>query len=142
MFWVIRGTDRQTQDDFAFVVETPSQAAAEAWALKRGMPVAFLGPATEEDVLAAKQIHRLWRYSPEPRMTCFGMPILKRQVACLLLAGVATAGLVWNRTWNRPPLISPRSSVSTRGQRPSYAPPSHGRRQSAEFHANSAPREA
>ena len=98
MFWVIRGTDPKSQKDFAFVVEATSLTRAEAWALKRGIPAAFVGKANKADIREARQSHRMWRYSKEPRYKCLGKPVMARQLACLLIAGLGTIGLIVERT--------------------------------------------
>src|SRR3954453_17650998 len=100
MMWVIRGTNAQNGDDFAMVVEANSRAAAETWAVKRGIPVAFIGEAVEQEILTAKKSHQLWKYTPGSRYTVLGHPLAAGQLACLLLAGVMTMGLVYVRTSN------------------------------------------
>ena len=90
MFWVIRGTDPCTNEDFAMVVEAQSSATAETWALKRGIPYIVLDEASEQDIEDARLAKRLWKHTPERRFTCFGQPVAQGQLACLMLAGVAT----------------------------------------------------
>ena len=100
MMWVIRGTNTNSGEDFAMVVEANSQAAAECWALKRSVPVVCISEACEDDVAQAKRTHQLWKYTAEPRYTCFGRPVAMKQIACLLICGVLTMGLVFARTYS------------------------------------------
>ncbi|HLL88884.1 MAG TPA: hypothetical protein VK324_06250 [Tepidisphaeraceae bacterium] len=88
MFWVIRWTDAQSQEDRAMVVEAASRAAAECTAAKRNIPLVFVGEATDADVAAARKAKRLWKYTPDTRHTCFGTPVRTRELACLMLLGV------------------------------------------------------
>jgi hypothetical protein len=90
MFWVIRGTDPRTNEDFAMVVEARSHAAAEAWALKRSLPYIIIDKATSEDIEEARCSKRLWKHTPDARFTCFGQPIAHSQLACLMATGIAT----------------------------------------------------
>jgi hypothetical protein len=98
MMYVIRGTDARRAEDFAFVVEAKSQEAAECWALKREVPVEFIGPAEESDIAEARRTNHLWKCSPGPKYTCFGQPVRAKQLACLMIAGVLTMGLIVSRT--------------------------------------------
>jgi hypothetical protein len=98
MMWVIRGTNARTGDDFAMVVETGSRAAAEAWALKRGVPAAFIGQAEPDDIAEAKRTKQLWKYTPDSRYTCFGRPVFAKHLVCLMAVGVLTVGFVLVRT--------------------------------------------
>jgi hypothetical protein len=93
MMWVIRGSSARSGGDFAMVVEARSQAAAEAWALKRGVPAAFIGQAEAEDIAEAKRTKQLWKYTPESQYRCFGKPIFARHLVALMLVGVMTAGV-------------------------------------------------
>ena len=90
MFWVIRWTDKQTSQDNEIVVEAESRIAAEATAMKRGIPVVFLGPAQDEDVYAARKSKRLWRYTPDAKYTFLGQPTTGKHVMCLVLCGIWT----------------------------------------------------
>jgi hypothetical protein len=98
MMWVIRGTDARSGEDFAWVVEADTQTSAEIWAMKRGVPAEVIAPAEDSDIAAARRVNRLWQTSPRAKYLCFGRPIALRQVMCLMLAGVLTAGLVVVRT--------------------------------------------
>ena len=93
MFWVIRWTDRQTNEDKAIVVEAASQAEAEYMGLKRGIPIVFLGEASDYDVQLAKRQKLLWKYSRVSPYSCFGRTVSKREIAFLMFAGLATAFL-------------------------------------------------
>ena len=93
MFWVIRWTDRQTNEDKAIVVEAESQAEAEYMGLKRGIPIVFLGEASDYDVSLAKRQKLLWKYSRVSPYSCFGRTVSKREIAFLIFAGLATAFL-------------------------------------------------
>ena len=90
MFWVIRYTDRETKEDRELVIEAATRLAVEAWALKRNIPLDFVGEATTADMSLAKRCKRMWRYTPEARYTVFGQPTTLRHVACLMLCGVWT----------------------------------------------------
>jgi hypothetical protein len=91
MFWVIRYTDRETREDREIVVEAPTRLSVEAWALKRNIPLDFVGEASTEDMSVARRCKRLWRYTPEQRYRVFGQPTTLQHVACLMLCGVWTA---------------------------------------------------
>jgi hypothetical protein len=119
MMWVIRGTSSRSGGDFAMVVEAGSRAAVEAWALKRGVPAVFIGQAEPGDVTEAKRTKQLWKYTPDSRYTCFGRPLFARHLACLMLAGIITAGFVYVRTSKG---LSRRSSSQT----VSRTSPGHG----------------
>ena len=94
MFWVIRGTDGQTDSDFAMVVEAESRAGAEAWALKRNVPYVMIDEAEDEDIVHARKGKRLWKHTPDARHRCFGQPVGAGQLTCLILCGVWTIGLL------------------------------------------------
>lgn len=94
MFWVIRGTDPKTEEDFAMVVEAQSRAAAETWAVKRNVPYIVLDEATKEDLLEARRTKRLWKHSRDDHFSCFGQPVHQGQLACLMTLGVATIAVV------------------------------------------------
>jgi hypothetical protein len=91
MFWVIRWTDAQTHEDRSIVVEAASRAAAEVCAVKRNIPVVFVGEADATDLHEARKAKRLWKYTPDYRYTCFGRPVKPSELACLMLIGVWTA---------------------------------------------------
>ena len=95
MYWVIRWTDRQTGTDQSIVVEAKSRVVAETIALKRDIPIVFIGEASDDDVAAAREAKLLWRSTPQAVMrTCFGRPVAAPQLACLLLCGLWTIGLL------------------------------------------------
>ena len=91
MFWVIRWTDRHTSEDKAIVVEAESQAEAEYMGLKRGIPIVFLGEASDSDVAWARRQKLLWKYTRVSPYTCMGRPVSKREIAFLMFAGLMTA---------------------------------------------------
>ncbi len=94
MFWVIRWTN-QAGEDQSVVVEAKSRVVAETIALKRDIPVVFIGEADDADVDAARDAKRLWRSTPHMAVrTCFGRPVAARQLACLMLCGVWTIGVL------------------------------------------------
>ena len=94
MFWVIRWTNRQGEDQ-SVVIEAKTRVVAETIALKRDIPVVFIGEADDADVAAAREAKRLWRSTPHAsQRTCFGRPVAARQLACLMLCGVWTIGLL------------------------------------------------
>ena len=99
MFWVIRWTDQHSGQDKSIVVEAESQAEAEYMGLKRGIPIVFLGEASDADVSDAKKAKLLWRYSRVSPYSCFGHAMSLREVVFVMSAGVATA------LWNLRPLI-------------------------------------
>jgi hypothetical protein len=103
MMWVIRGTDQRNGTDFAMVVEARSHAAAELWALKRGVPADFVGEANKSEVESARRAKQLWRTTPPPRYTVLGNPVSVRQLVCLMLVGVFTAALIFVRTSHHRP---------------------------------------
>jgi hypothetical protein len=90
MFWIIRWTDVQGQDQ-SLVVEAHSQAVAEAFAIKRDIPVVVIGEASRDDIAEAEKAKRLWRSTyGHRRYTCFGRPVPPSQLACLMTCGVCT----------------------------------------------------
>ena len=91
MFWVIRWVDGG--EDKAAVVEAETRAAAEYAALKRNIPVVFLGEADEHDLRAARKARLLWKYTPDPKHKCLGHPVGSFHLVCFMLAGVLTAML-------------------------------------------------
>ncbi len=93
MFWIIRWTDRQG-DDQSIVVEARSRVVAWTIALKRDIPVVVVEPAGDADVAAARDAKRLWRYTRDAQHRCFGRPVAARQLACLLLCGMWTIGVL------------------------------------------------
>ena len=97
MYWVIRGTDNRTNNDFEFVVEATCAAAAEMWALKRNIPFVIIAEATEDDIARAAAEKRLTRYSPQAKYTCFGRPVMPKQLVALMLCGVWTIAMLMTR---------------------------------------------
>lgn len=94
MFWIIRWTNRQGEDQ-SIVVEAKSRVVAETIALKRDIPVVIIEEASDEDVAAARESKRLWQYTNKAtRHTCFGRPVATRQLACLILCGLWTIGVL------------------------------------------------
>ena len=94
MLWVIRWTDFRTFKEHSMVVEADSREAAEAIARKRRVTPTYIGSADEADVQAARDDRRLWRYESEEPLALMGHPIGRFQVACLLLLGVSTIGVL------------------------------------------------
>jgi hypothetical protein len=90
MYWVIRGTDPATNEDFMMVVEARSAAAAEAWAIKRNVPYITLDEASSDDIAEARSTKRLWSHSNNSRFRCLGRPVAGKQLVCLMLCGVWT----------------------------------------------------
>ena len=95
MFWVIRWVEGG--DDKAIVVEAETRAAAECAALKRNIPVVFVGEADEYDLRDARRAKRLLKYTPDPKYTCLGRPVSGFHVVCLMITGVMTVMLHFNR---------------------------------------------
>ena len=87
-FWTVRGMS--AGNDVCLVIEAASAVAAECSAVKRAIDVVFVSASTSAEVTAAKLAGLLWRYTPEPRLKCFGRPVGLPQAACLLLCGLAT----------------------------------------------------
>jgi hypothetical protein len=95
MLWAIRGTDRSTDKDITLVVEAVSRAEAECMAIRRNFPVVIIEPATDDDIVDAKQKKLLYMATKhEMPFTAFGRPVGKLKLAFLMLCGVATAVLV------------------------------------------------
>src|SRR4051794_30363707 len=89
--WTVRGVCRD--EDVCLVTQAPSAVAAECFATKRGINVVVVTAATYSEIAEAKAAGRLWRYTPPPRLRCFGRPVGQLQAACLLLCGLATFAL-------------------------------------------------
>ena len=94
MFWVIRWSDLKTNDDHCIVVEARSEKAARTFALKRDIPVVFMAEANDAEVDAAREAKLLWGYTHPTGWRCFGQQINSRQVACLMLCGIWTIGVI------------------------------------------------
>ena len=91
MFWVIRWTDQHSGEDKSIVVEAESQAEAEYMGLKRGIPIVFLGEASNSDLDDAKRNKLLWKYSRVSPYSCFGRSLSTKEVVLLMSAGIMTA---------------------------------------------------
>jgi hypothetical protein len=99
VFWVIRWTDQHSGEDKSIVLEAESQAEAEYMGLKRGIPIVFLGEASDADISDAKKAKLLWKYSRVAPYSCFGHVMSTRELVFVMSAGVVTA------LWNLRPLI-------------------------------------
>ena len=93
MFWVIRWTDQQSGADKSIVVEAESQAEAEYMGLRRGIPIVFLGEASNADVTDASKAKLLWKHSRVSPYACFGRTLSTREVLLVMIAGLGTAML-------------------------------------------------
>ena len=91
MFWVIRWTDQHSGEDKSIVVEAESQAEAEYMGLKRGIPIVFLGEASNGDVSDAQRNKMLWKYSRVSPYSCFGRSLSTKEVVFFMSAGIMTA---------------------------------------------------
>ena len=87
-YWTVRGVSRG--EDVCLVIEAPNQLAAECFATKRGIEVIVVAEATPGDIVDARAAERLWRYTPEPRLKCFGRPVGHLQAALFVVLGLAT----------------------------------------------------
>jgi hypothetical protein len=87
-YWTVRGVCRG--EDVCLVIEAETQVTAECIATKRGVDVVVVTAATPDETATAKLMGRLWRYTPEPRLKCFGRVVGQLQAACLVLCGLAT----------------------------------------------------
>src|SRR5258706_15778945 len=87
-FWTVRGVSGG--EDVCLVIEAASAVAAECSAAKRAIEVVFVNQAIPAEVAAAKLTRRLSRYTPEPRLKCFGRAVGLPQAACLLVCGLGT----------------------------------------------------
>ena len=94
MFWVIRWSDLQTNEDRFVVMEAKSMAVARTFALKRDIPVVFVGEASDAEINAARKANLLWRYTRPNGRRCFGRPVTSGQLACLMLCGIWTIGVI------------------------------------------------
>jgi len=97
MFWVIRWSDAQSGEYKAIVVEGESRSHAECMAVKRGIPVVFVGEASPADIKLAREQKLLWKYTRDAKYTCFGHAVSHRELACILIAGLATMMLILHR---------------------------------------------
>ena len=99
MLWAIRGTDHNTDKDITLVVEAISRAEAECMAIRRNFPVVIIEPATDADVVTAKQSRMLYSVNKNVMpYTAFGKPVGALKLAFLMLCGIATAMLVLNQS--------------------------------------------
>ena len=89
--WSVRGM--ALGQDVCLVIEAATDVAAELFATKRGVDVVVVTQATFAEIAAARGSGRLWRYTPESRLRCFGRPVGALQAACLMLCGLATLAL-------------------------------------------------
>ena len=89
--WTVRGMSRG--QDICLVIEAVSATAAECFATKRGIEVVVVNDAEGAEVTDAANAGRLWRYTPQPRLKCFGHPVGQLQTACLVISGLATVVL-------------------------------------------------
>jgi hypothetical protein len=87
-YWTVRGVSRG--EDVCLVIEAETAVAAECSATKRGVEVVVVSQATADETATAKLMGRLWRYTPEPKLKCFGRAVGRMQAACLVLCGLAT----------------------------------------------------
>ena len=94
MYWVIRWSDLRTNDDHFAVVEAESMAAARTFAIRRDIPIAFMGEAADAEIEAARQAKLLWRYTRPTGWRCFGQAVNSSQLACLMLCGIWTIGVI------------------------------------------------
>ena len=90
-YWTVRGVSRG--DDVCMVVEAKTEVGAECFATKRGVDVIVVNPAGAGEIADAKLRGRFWRYTPEPRLKCFGRPVGHLQAATLVICGLATVVL-------------------------------------------------
>ena len=91
MFWVIRWTDQHSGEDKSIVVEAESQAEAEYMGLKRGIPIVFLGEASDSDLDDAKKNKLLWKYTRVAPYSCYGRALSTRELVFIMTAGITTA---------------------------------------------------
>ena len=91
MFWVIRWVE--DGQDKAVVVEAETRAAAECSALKRNIPVVFVGEAEPDDIREARRAKRLWKYTRDGGHRCFGRAVNGFHLVCLMMAGMMTVAL-------------------------------------------------
>ena len=105
MYWIIRWTNPQSGQDQSIVVEAKSKVIAETIALKRDIPVVVISEASDDEVRAAREDKRLWSYTKELKRTCFGQPVGKRQLVCLMLCGVWTIGVILQSYGIFPPIF-------------------------------------
>lgn len=90
-YWTVRGVSRG--EDVCMVVEAKTEVAAECFATKRGVDVIVVNAAGTGEIADAKLRGRFWRYTPEPRLKCFGRPVGHLQAATLVVCGLATVVL-------------------------------------------------
>jgi hypothetical protein len=86
--WTVRGVNRG--EDLCLVIEAPTDVAADCFAAKRGIEVVVVTQATDDEAAVAKEAGRLWRYTRDERLKCFGKPVGYLQAAFLVLCGLAT----------------------------------------------------
>jgi hypothetical protein len=94
MFWVIRWSDLKTNEDHFAVVEAESIVSARTFAIKRDIPVVYMGEANDAEVDAAREANVLWRYTRPTGWRCFGQQVNSAQLTCLMLCGIWTIGVI------------------------------------------------
>lgn len=87
-FWTVRGV--LNGEDVFLVVEAPSQVSAELFATKRGVDVVLVSTASTQEQSQARLSGRIWRYTPQARLRCFGRSVSHMQAGSLVLCGLAT----------------------------------------------------
>jgi hypothetical protein len=92
MFWAVRGTYEDGRDT-TIVVEAETPAEAEYMGLRRAIPVIIVEPAKLEDIDLAREAKRLFITTCEKARKCFGRPIGRLQLACLIVCGIATIAI-------------------------------------------------
>ena len=86
--WTVRGVNRG--HDICLVIEAPDEVSADCFATKRGVEVVVVTQAASDEISTARAAGRLWRYTPEPKLKCFGKPVGHFQAAMLVVCGLAT----------------------------------------------------
>jgi hypothetical protein len=76
--------------DTCIVVESPTKAEAEMAGWRRGIQVVIVNEATADEIASAKAEGHLVRFTPPPRLICFGRVVTSNQAACLVLCALAT----------------------------------------------------
>ena len=92
MFWAVRGTYEDGRDT-TIVVEAETPTEAEYMGLRRAIPVIIVEPANQEDIAVARTAKQLFIASCQRTWKCFGRPIGRIQLACLILCGIATVAI-------------------------------------------------
>jgi len=92
MYWAVRGTYEDGRDT-TIVVEAQTPTEAEYMGLRRAIPVLIVEPASGQDISLAREAKRFFRTTCEKTWKCFGRPINRAQLACLILCGIATVAI-------------------------------------------------